>query len=85
MSEQELVGVEAKDLKFDIEGGHAVISGTVEHVGKVGSVEIALKAKLNATPVINKVVDAIEEVVPGDQKALAEMLKVKIIEVLSKI
>jgi ethanolamine utilization microcompartment shell protein EutS len=85
MSEQELVGVEAKDLKFDIEGVHAVISGTVEHVGKVGSVEIALKAKLNATPVINKVVDAIEEVVPGDQKALAEMLKVKIIEVLSKI
>jgi hypothetical protein len=82
---QELVGVDAKDLKFDIEGGFAVVSGTVEHVGKIGSVEVAIKAKLNASPVINKVVDVIEQVIPGDQKDLAEELKVKIKEVLEKL
>lgn len=83
--EKELVGVDAKDLKFDIEGGHAVVSGTVEHVGKIGSIEVAIKAKLDASPVISKVVDIIEETIPGDQKAIAEALKVKIIEALNKL
>jgi hypothetical protein len=82
---EKLVGIDAKDLKFDFEGGHAVVSGTVEHVGSQGSVEVQIKAKVNASPIISKVVDIIEEVIPGDQKALAEELKVKIKELLEKI
>lgn len=70
-TEQELKGAEV-DFKF--EGGQVQIS--VEHVGKVGSV--TLVAKADAKPLLEKAVDELEKLIPGDQKAVATMLKLAI-------
>lgn len=68
--------VEKKELKgaevdFDFKGGQAVI--TVKHVGSDGFA--TLEAGINAKPFLNKVIDKIEELIPGDQKQYAALLK----------
>lgn len=68
-----------KGSEFDIDfkGGYAVLK--VKHTGSDGY--IALEAGANAKPLLEKAVDAIEELIPGDQKELAQKLK----EVLAKV
>jgi hypothetical protein len=67
-SEKELVGV---DYDVDFKGGKAVVK--LVHVGKVGSVK--LEGELEAKPFINKFIDKLEELIPGDQKIHAALLK----------
>lgn len=64
------IGPEAKySLKFD--GGKLVAD--VEYAGADGAGKLVLS--YNAASVINVIIDKAEEVIPGDQKALAALLK----------
>lgn len=74
--------VEKKELKgadvdFDIKGGQVIVK--VEHVGSQGYAK--LEAGVDALPFLNKAIDKIEELIPGDQKAIAQSLKL----ILSKV
>ena len=64
------IGPEAKYVvKFD--GGKLVAQAAYD--GAQFDADVVLK--LDATAVVGAIVDKAEEVIPGDQKALAEMLK----------
>lgn len=68
MSDQKLVKA---DIDFNFKDGQAVV--TVKHVGADGYA--TLEAGLDAKPFLNKVIDKIEELIPGDQKQYAALLK----------
>lgn len=85
MSDKKAVEAEFKDFKFEIEGGKAVVSGEASVKHELVELEIPVKLKVSTAPIVDKVVDIIEEVIPGDQKALGEILKAKIKEALEKL
>ena len=64
------LGPEAK-YAFKFEGGKLV--ATVGYVG--AELGVDLSVKYNAVAVIDALIDAVEQAVPGDQSALAAMLK----------
>lgn len=70
-----LVGAEVQDLDIKFVGGQVEVSGKVVHQGKIGGAEIAVKANLDSKPFLFAAVDKLEELIPGDQKAIAVMLK----------
>ena len=68
---------ENKELKgaefdFDFKGGKVIVK--VEHVGAHGYAK--LEAGADAKPFLNKAIDEIEKLIPGDQKQYAELLKI---------
>lgn len=70
---------EKKGFDFDIDFNGKLAVLKVSHHGTQGYVN--LEAGANAKPLLDKAVDAIEALIPGDQKELAQKLK----EVLSKV
>jgi hypothetical protein len=68
---KELKGAE---VSFHLNEGK--ISIGVEHVGKDGGAK--LEAYYEAKSFINKLVDSVEEKIPGDQKAIAAAFKAMI-------
>jgi hypothetical protein len=68
MEKPELVGA---DIDFDFSEGNVVVK--IKHVGAHGYANLECGAE--ALPTLNKLVDAIEKAIPGDQSTLAEMLK----------
>jgi hypothetical protein len=64
----------SKELEFDLDfkGGKAIVK--ISHEGAHGFAK--LEAGADALPVLNKAIDKIEELVPGDQKQYAALLKV---------
>lgn len=74
-----------KDVKFDIEGGKAIVSGKAEVKHELVEVEIPVVIRVSTSPIVDKVIDVIEQTIPGDQVALAEVLKVKVKELLEKV
>jgi hypothetical protein len=69
--DNELVAADV-DVKF--EGGKVKVS--VNHVGKHGGAK--LEAYAEAKPFLDKAIDEIEKLVPGDQKIMAATLKAAI-------
>lgn len=64
----ELKGAE---IDFDFKDGKVIVK--VEHVGKIGYANLEVGG--DAKPFLNKVIDKIEELIPGDQKQYAALLK----------
>ena len=81
MEKQELVGIEVTEKSVKLEGQDVVGSVTAQHVGKIGSLEITLKGKFQFLPLVNKGIDWVEKIIPGDQTIFATMAK----EAVSKI
>lgn len=81
MPEKQLVGIEVVDKSLSLEGQDVVGKIAVEHVGKVGSLKLSFEGKIEFLPLVGKLIDKIEELIPGDQKALAAIAK----DSLSKI
>jgi DNA-binding protein YbaB len=79
------VDTKVSEVKFDIEGGKAVVSAEVSVKHELVELEIPVKLKVSTSPIVDKVVEVIEEAIPGDQKALAEILKAKIKDALEKV
>jgi len=87
--ENKLVGIELTEKKVEVVGQDIVGSIGAKHVGKIGSLEIVLKGKIEFIPFANKVIDAgvdfIEKKIPGDQTLAAEGIKLTLKNYLSKI
>ena len=71
---EELKGAE---IDFDLKGGKVIVK--VEHVGKHGYAK--LEAGADAKPFLEKAIDKVEELIPGDQKAIAQALKLALSKV----
>ena len=87
--ENKLVGIELTEKKIEVVGQDIVGSIGAQHVGKIGSLEIVIKGKVEFIPFANKVIDAtvdfLEKKIPGDQVLAAEGLKVTLKAYLGKI
>lgn len=86
---EKLVGFELTEKKVEVVGQDIVGSVGAKHIGKIGSLEIVLKGKVEFIPFANKViddtVDFLEKKIPGDQVLAAEGLKVTLKAYLGKI
>lgn len=80
-AEKKMVGVEIVGKSLSLEGQDVVGSIAAQHVGKIGSVKLTLEGKLEFLPLVNKGIDAIEKLIPGDQTLFANMAK----EAVSKL
>lgn len=79
--EKKMVGVEVVDKSIGLEGQDIAGRVAVQHVGKIGSVKLTIEGKFEFLPLINKGIDQIEKMIPGDQTLFATMAK----EAISKI
>lgn len=87
--DNKLVGIELTEKKIEVVGQDIVASIGAQHIGKIGSLEIVLKGKVEFIPFANKVIDEtvdfLEKKIPGDQVLAAEGLKATLKAYLGKI
>lgn len=68
-------GLEVENPKIELINEDFVGSVNLVHVGKIGGIKINISGHAKFFPILEKAVDKLEEMIPGDQKAIAEMLK----------
>lgn len=82
---QELVGLEVVEKSVALEGQDLVAKVAAQHVGKIGSLKVSVEGKFEFLSLVNKAIDKIEEIIPGDQKAVASLLKGAISQIKIKL
>lgn len=86
---KKLIGIELTEKKVEVVGQDIVGSIGVQHIGKIGSLELVLKGKFEFIPLADKAIDVavdfLEKKIPGDQSLAAEGLKITLKSYLSKI
>lgn len=82
--EKQLVGFEVSEKSISLDGQDIVGKASAYHVGKIGSLKVSVEGKFEFIPFVNKAVDKLEELIPGDQKAIAEVLKATIANIKIK-
>jgi hypothetical protein len=73
--EKQLVGIEVTDKTLKLEGQDLIGVLNAQHVGKVGSLKLTVEGKFELLPFVNTAIDKLEELIPGDQKMIAGLLK----------
>jgi len=81
---KELVGFEISEKSVNLEGQELVGKISAIHVGKIGSLELSLKGKFEFIPLVNSGLDKLEEIIPGDQKAIFAIIKTGIANIKIK-
>lgn len=76
--EKQLVGVDLESKSLKLEGQDLVGEVSAKHVGKIGWVRVKLEGGIQFLPLVNKAVDKLEELIPGDQKSIAAALKLAV-------
>lgn len=84
MENKKLVGLDIQDESIALEGQDLVGKVSAVHQGKIGSMKLTIEGKLEFLPLVNKGIDLLEQVIPGDQKAVAEMLKTAVANIKIK-
>jgi hypothetical protein len=82
---KELVGFDLAEKSLKLEDEALVGEAKAVHVGKIGSLEISIKGKVEFLPFLDKAIDKLEEVIPGDQKQIANTLKTVIRSIKIKL
>ncbi len=82
--DKKLVGFEVVGQSIALEGQDVVGSIAAQHVGKLGSLKVSVEGKFEFIPLINKGIDKLEELIPGDQKGIAAMLKTAVSQIKIK-
>ena len=72
---KELKGFAVENESIKVEGLDLVGNVDLVHVGKIGSIKVKIEGNFELIPMVHKAIDKLEELIPGDQKAMAEMLK----------
>ena len=85
MSDKELVGVKISEESIKLEGENIVGSALVSHKGKYGFLNIKVEGGYQLLPFLDKAIDKLEEIIPGDQTMLAATLKGAIRSIKVKI
>lgn len=83
-NEKELVGFEVVDQSVKLEGQDLAASISAQHVGKLGSLKVSLEGKIEFLPLVNKAIDKLEELIPGDQKVIASIIKDQVAKIKIK-
>ena len=81
--ENELKGFEVANESIKLEGESLVGSVDFIHQGKLGGLKVNVEGNFKFIPLVEKAIDKIEAIIPGDQSAIAAMLKnaVKLIKI----
>ena len=74
----ELKGLAIENEQVKLEGEDIVGSVDLVHQGKLGGVTINIKGNFKLIPLVEKGIDKLEEIIPGDQKGIAETLKLAV-------
>lgn len=82
--EKELVGFKVEKPDIKLEGENLIGAVEANHVGKIGHIKIKVEGGFQFLPLVNKAVDKLEELIPGDQKAIAGMIKAAISQIKIK-
>lgn len=72
---EKLVGIEVKPGKIELAGESVVGSVVATHRGKIGGFKLTLEGDLMLLPMLDKAIDKLEEIIPGDQKFIAGTIK----------
>ena len=83
-TQEQLVGFKVEKPEVKLEGENLLGSVEANHVGKIGFVKVKVDAGFQFLPLVNKAVDKLEELIPGDQKAIAGMIKAAISQIKIK-
>lgn len=73
--EKEYKGLEVENPSLVLKEENLVGAVELVHQGKIGGIKIKIEGKAKFIPMVEKAIDKLEEIIPGDQKAVAEMLK----------
>lgn len=84
VAEKKLVGFEVVDQSVALDGQDVVGKVSAQHVGKMGSLKVTLEGKFEFLPLVNKGIDKLEELIPGDQKVIASILKDQVAKIKIK-
>lgn len=74
----EYKGIEIENPKVELKDENLVGSVDLVHEGKIGGLKVSISGHAKFMPALEKAIDKLEEIIPGDQKAIAEMLKTAI-------
>lgn len=79
----EYKGFEIANESVRLEGESLVASADMVHQGKLGGIKIKVEGSFKFIPLVEKAIDKLEEIIPGDQKSIAETLKgaIKLIKI----
>lgn len=73
--EKEYKGFEVENEKISIEGESVVGKVDLVHRGKIGGIKITIEGDAEFFPLVDKAIDKLETLIPGDQTAAANMIK----------
>lgn len=71
----EYKGLAIENEQIKLEDENIVGSVDLVHQGKLGGLTVNIKGNFKLMPMLEKGIDKLEELIPGDQKAVASMLK----------
>lgn len=73
--DKEYKGFEVENEKISIEGESVIGKVDLIHRGKIGGIKITVEGDAQFFPLVDKAIDKFEQIIPGDQTAVASMLK----------
>ena len=73
--EKEYKGFEVENESIAIEGESVVGKVDLVHQGKIGGIKITIEGKAEFFPLVDKAIDKLEQIIPGDQTDVTSMLK----------
>lgn len=73
--EKEYKGLEIENPSLALKEENLEGALDLVHQGKIGGIKIRIEGHAKFIPMVEKAIDKLEEIIPGDQKAVAEMLK----------
>jgi len=76
--EKELKGLSVENESIKLDGEKLIGSVNLVHQGKLGGIVVKIEGNFSLIPLVEKAIDKLEEVIPGDQKSIAETLKAAI-------
>lgn len=68
-------GLEIENPKIELKEENLIGSVDLVHEGKIGGIKVNISGYAKFIPMLDSAIDKLEEIIPGDQKAVAEMLK----------
>jgi len=74
-AEKKLTGGEPESNSLESEQGKLLGKAVVKHQGKLGWLKVSIEGGVTAIPFIHKGIDWLEQKIPGDQKAWAQLAK----------
>lgn len=80
----EYKGLAIENEKVELVDENIVASVDLVHEGKIGGLKVNVSGHFKFLPLVNTLVDKLEELIPGDQKVIASIIKDQIAKIKIK-